>query len=195
MSVRHAILGILLKRPSYPYELSVNFTQLIGDGWQLNKSQVYQTVNKLEGEGLVECTGNKPNEHGTRRVFQVTDNGKKEYQRWRSTMSQKIRPLRDDLLIRIALATQEDADELLEAVDLRRLLCAERLREYSEIELNLIPLEKACSWEEAGPALSMSAALEQLNSEIRWLGIARSTIVRIKNEGAAQSELQAICEA
>ncbi len=182
MSVKHAILGILIKRPSYPYELSVKFTQTIGYAWQLNKSQVYQTVYKLEDEGLVERTNNKPNLNGARWVFQITDNGKKEYVRWRSTMSQRVRPLRDDLLIRVALATHEDANELLQAVNLRKLLCAEKLREYTERESMLVPLEKARRWEEAGSTLSMKAALDQLNSEIRWLGLVGETIERLTHE-------------
>ncbi len=85
MSVRHAILGILLKRPSYPYELSVSFDHLVGYAWLLKKAQVYQTVERLEAEGLLERTQANPNARGTRWIYRVTPAGKAVYERWRAT--------------------------------------------------------------------------------------------------------------
>lgn len=184
MSVRHAILGILLKRPSYPYELSVSFDHLVGHAWLLKKAQVYQTVERLEAEGLVERTQANPNARGARWIYKVTPAGAAVYERWRATSSTKPRPLRDELLIKIALAREEDADDILQAIDLRTLLCAERLREYTEMESKLVPLEEVRRWEEAGPALSMNAALSQINAELGWLATARQAILQLKERGA-----------
>lgn len=179
MAVRHAILGILLKRPSYPYELSLNFEQLVGFAWQLSKSQVYQTVERLEREGLVERVANDPGARGPRWIYGVTEAGRREYERWRATSSTKPRPVRDELLIKTALATQEDADDLLRAIHLRRLLLAEKLRRYSETQSSLYPTGDARSWEEVGKALSIGATLAHLNAELAWLETASSTFERL----------------
>lgn len=179
MAVRHAILGILLKRPSYPYELSLNFERLVGFAWQLSRSQVYQTVERLERERLIERVANDPGARGPKWIYGVTEAGGREFERWRATSSTKPRPVRDELLIKTGLATQEDADDLLQAIHLRRLLLAERLRRYSETQPSLYPASDARSWEEVGTALSMGAALAQLNAELAWLDTASAMLDRL----------------
>ncbi len=179
MSVKFAILGLLLKRPSYPYELSITFRERIGYAWELNRGQVYQTVYRLEEEGLVERVESKPNAHGIKWIYRVTELGRKEYDRWRSDSTDRNRPLRDDLLLKIAMATPEDADHLMWMIDRRERVCAERLQEYTEFEADQVPLDEAVSWEEVGPTLSTSAALARLNSEMIWLAQARKTLMRL----------------
>lgn len=184
MSVKHAILGILLERPSYPYELSVRFEKTISHAWQLNRGQVYQTVYRLEDEGYVERIDTKPNAHGQKVIYQVSEQGRDEFDRWMSSRSGGVRPLRDDLLVRLALARSEDSDELLNAISRREYLCAERLTEYAEVQESMVPLDRARSWQEAAPALSMNAALAQLNAELTWLATAREMIMRLREQGS-----------
>ncbi len=188
MSVKFAILGLLLKRPSYPYELSVTFRERIGYAWELNRGQVYQTVYRLEEEGLVERVESKPNAHGIKWIYRVTELGKEEYERWRSDGTDRNRPLRDDLLLKISMATPEDADHLIWMIDKRERLCAERLQEYTEFEADRVPLEEATSWEDIGPTLSTSAALARLSSEMVWLAQARKTLMRLSNGVGTKKE-------
>ncbi len=188
MSVKFAILGLLLKRPSYPYELSLTFKQRIGCAWELNRGQVYQTVYRLEEEGLVERIESKPNAHGVKWIYQATERGKEEFERWRKGSTERTRPLRDDLLLKIAMATAEDADHLLWMIDRRERMCAERLQEYTEFEADQVPLEDASSWEDVGPTLSTHAALSQLNAEMAWLAKARNALMRLSEEVGAKRE-------
>ncbi len=104
MAVKYAILGLLIKEPSYPYELSATFKQQTGNAWGLNRGQVYQTVYRLEDEGFLERISSEPNAHGVRWIYQATELGKSEYERWLTRSDEKVRPLRDDLLLKIAMA-------------------------------------------------------------------------------------------
>lgn len=189
MSVRNAILGILIKRSRYPYQLSIDFEKLTGYTWQLNSGQLYQTVYKLEREGLVERTECNPNVHGPRWVFQITDKGRDAYKRSRLTKPQRVKPLRNDLLLEIALSESGDAPRLLDTINTRARLCKERLREYTELEAGMVPADKASSWEEVGATLSLTGALEQVQSELRWLTVARKTVERFTEAGATRNRI------
>ncbi len=182
MAVKYAILGLLIKEPSYPYELSATFKQQTGNAWELNRGQVYQTVYRLEDEGLLERISREPNAHGIKWIYRATKLGKREYERWLLSSREKVRPLRDDTLLKIAMAKPEDVNHLLRMIERQERLCAQRLQEYSEFEATLVPFEEACDWEDVGPSLITNAAMAQLNLEMRWLAEARNVLVRLKDE-------------
>ncbi len=182
MSVRHAILGILQRRPTYPYELVQKFERMLGETWQLNQGQVYQVIKKLEHEGLIERKESRPNKHGRKWTYEVTEAGKQEYSCWRGSTSDRVKPLREDLLLKIALASKDDAQELLAVIERRRWICEETLHQYQERDSVPIDLGKAKSLGEAGKALSADIANEQLKLEIRWLDMARTVVERLKDE-------------
>ena len=187
MAVKYAILGLLIKEPSYPYELSATFSQQTGNAWELNRGQVYQTVYRLEDEGLLERISSEPNAHGVKWIYRATDLGKSEYERWLLSSREKVRPLRDDTLLKIAMAKPQDVSHLLGMIERQEQLCAQRLQEYSEFEAKLVPFEEARNWEDVGPSLITNAAMAQLNLEMRWLAEARNVLVRLKDEDRASS--------
>ena len=54
MSLRHAVLGLLERRPSTGYELTRTFDRSLRASWQARHSQIYPELAKLESAGLVE---------------------------------------------------------------------------------------------------------------------------------------------
>src|SRR3954471_24217603 len=79
MSLRHAVLGLLERRPSSGYELTQTFDRSLRTSWQARHSQIYPELAKLEGAGLVEVVG-----HGARRskTYAITPAGRAELRRW-----------------------------------------------------------------------------------------------------------------
>jgi DNA-binding PadR family transcriptional regulator len=79
MSLRHAVLGLLERRPSTGYELTRTFDQSLRSSWQARHSQIYPELAKLESAGLVEVV-----EHGARRskTYAITAAGRAELRRW-----------------------------------------------------------------------------------------------------------------
>lgn len=181
MNVKFAILGLLVKRPSYPYELSLSFKERVGSAWKLSRGQVYQTVDRLEKSGLIERIGSKPNGHGDRCVYRATKRGSNEFERWLMGSTEKIRPVRDELLLKIAMAKPEDADHLLRVIERQELLCRERLHEYTELLDSLVQLEEACRWKDVGPALSTEVAIAQLEMDMNWLAKVHCTLMRLRD--------------
>ncbi len=182
MSVRHAILGILLRRPTYPYELVLTLERLLGETWQLNQGQVYLAIKKLEYEGFIEGMKEKPNKHGRKRSYRVTDKGRREFEHWQGSTSDRLRPLREDVLLKIALSADGDAHKLLEVIEERKKHCEGWLRYYEELESALVDLDKTRSFGEAGQPLSVATAKKILETEMDCLEMARCTVERLVSE-------------
>ncbi|HEX8102045.1 MAG TPA: PadR family transcriptional regulator [Solirubrobacteraceae bacterium] len=79
MSLRHAVLGLLARRPSTGYELTQTFDRSLRTSWHARHSQIYPELAKLEAADLVEVVG-----HGARRskTYGVTAAGRAALRRW-----------------------------------------------------------------------------------------------------------------
>ena len=79
MSLRHAVLGLLARRPSTGYELTQAFDRSLRASWHAGHTQIYPELAKLEAAGLVKVV-----EHGPRRskTYAITPAGHAELRRW-----------------------------------------------------------------------------------------------------------------
>jgi DNA-binding PadR family transcriptional regulator len=79
VSLRYAILGLLARRPSTGYELTLTFDRSLRTSWHASHSQIYPELGKLERAGLVEVVA-----RGARRskTYGLTGPGRDELRRW-----------------------------------------------------------------------------------------------------------------
>ncbi len=77
MALHHALLSLLEDRENYGYELRAEFERSVGPQWgQLNIGHVYQLLERLQREGLVEVVRSEPQPRRTERViYAITDDG------------------------------------------------------------------------------------------------------------------------
>jgi len=96
MSLRHAVLGLLARRPMTGYELARQFDLSLANAWHARHSQIYPELAKLEDLGLVEVV-----EQGARRsrTFDVTEAGREELRRW-LTETEPVRTQRSETGVR-----------------------------------------------------------------------------------------------
>src|SRR4051812_7873062 len=116
MSVRHAILGLLLQSPSHPYGVAARFDQQIGPAWDVNRGQVYQAISSLERDGLIEPvdpSGSGGGGSAAGPSYRTTASGAAEYERWFASPSARARPLRDGLFVKLGLSSPDDLDAVI----------------------------------------------------------------------------------
>lgn len=79
MSLRHAVLGLLARRPSTGYELTRTFDRSLRTSWHARHSQIYPELAKLAAADLVTVV-----ERGARRskTYAITAAGRAELRRW-----------------------------------------------------------------------------------------------------------------
>src|ERR1700728_2079170 len=104
MSARHALLGFLIQRSSYPYELEHRLLQRLGPAYAVNSGQLSQTLKRMEEDGLIERVDARAQGPKERHVFKATPSGAEEFERW-FAQETKVTPLsRRALTVKLALA-------------------------------------------------------------------------------------------
>ena len=79
MSVRQSLLAILGQGPCYGYQLRAEFDRRTGSTWPLNVGQIYNTLDRLERDGLVRKGETDGHGHV---YYEITDAGSAEVETW-----------------------------------------------------------------------------------------------------------------
>lgn len=107
MSLPHALLGLLNYRPATGYELKATFTNSIHFFWDATLPQIYRTLKQMEGSGWLDVTVEHQDGRPSRKVYHVTDTGRKELRRWLNEPFDMPDP-RNAMLIKVFFGNQMD---------------------------------------------------------------------------------------
>ena len=109
MSVRQSLLAILDQGPCYGYQLRGEFDRRTGSTWPLNVGQIYNTLDRLERDGLVEKA-----DHGDEGqiYYLITDAGRTEVASWLGSPVLRSSATRDELAIKLVAARKLGSDEV-----------------------------------------------------------------------------------
>lgn len=176
MSAKHALLGLLLEQPAYPYQLADRLKQRLGPAWEVNSGQLYQTIKALERDGLIERAEGEEPEREDRHVFQVTEEGEREFERFFRQGPETVRLSRRPLLVKLTLAGPRKLEQALAKIDAYEQGCAKRLAEVARLREQLPregPLVRA---DHLLLRLNLSADVVQLEGELRWARHAREML-------------------
>ena len=124
MSVRQAVLGLVIERPGYGYELDARLTERIGS-WRHSGTAVYPALRNLARDRSLRERVERP-VHDRVVWYEATDRGRAEFDAWMRTPPSLL-PLRDDLHIKIALADGGDLAFLIQQTRAQEQLCLDRL--------------------------------------------------------------------
>jgi DNA-binding PadR family transcriptional regulator len=175
MSAKHALLGLLLHRPAYPYQLADRLQGRLGPAWEINSGQLYQTIDRLERDGLIERVATTKSQED-RHVFAITDSGVDEFERWFETTTNSVRLSRRPLLVKITLGGPGRLKDALAQIDVYEIDCATRLQELSCLR-DARPAEGLkVRADHVLLRLNLSADISQLEGELRWARHAREMV-------------------
>lgn len=163
MSVRQGLLAILTQGPCYGYQLRSEFDRRTGATWPLNVGQIYNTLERLERDNLV-VRGDFDREGHVH--WTITDDGRAEVDSWFSTPLERPKATRDDLAIKLAVATT------LPGVDIEAIIRTQR--DASEAHLNTLRDAKyegpnPGTAEELAWTLLADSMILQAEADIAWL--------------------------
>ncbi|WP_404438815.1 PadR family transcriptional regulator [Microbacterium aerolatum] len=163
MSVRQSLLAILDQGPCYGYQLRAEFDRRTGSTWPLNVGQIYNTLERLERDGLVER--GEPDDQG-HVYWQITDAGSAEVAQWLSSPVARSKGTRDEVSIKLAVAAT------LPGVDVGSVIRTQRAASLSQLQS--LQQTRYADGEPDGPAelawsLVVDSMLFAAEAEIRWL--------------------------
>jgi DNA-binding PadR family transcriptional regulator len=168
LSAKHALLGLLLHRSAYPYELADRLQTRLGPAWAINSGQLYQTIHRLEQEGLIRQVTGSAEGRDDRHIFAITDSGTREFERWFEDRTEVARLSRRPLLVKVTLAGPDRLSDALKQIDAYELDCAERLRDLSRVREAVSVEEHRVRADHVLLRLNLSADMFQLEGELQW---------------------------
>jgi len=126
MSLKHALLGFLNYGPHTGYELKKVFDISVAHFWNAELSQIYPSLKSLETEGLVEMTVEVQSDRPNRKVYSITDDGRRELIEWLAIPAESDQ-VREPLLVKIFFGSSLPRPDLLtvlhkRASDLRQTI-------------------------------------------------------------------------
>jgi DNA-binding PadR family transcriptional regulator len=167
MSVRHALLALLIEGPKYGLQLRQEFEARTGEVWPLNVGQVYTTLQRLERDGMVESDS----EEGPQKGFRITGQGEAELMTWLRTPPDLSSPPRDELVIKILIAVQVPNVEVHEVIQRHRRYLVQLMQEWTR-------LKEYAADRDVEFGLVVDAELFRLDAAVRWLDAADGRIKR-----------------
>ena len=163
MSVRQSLLAILDQGPCYGYQLRAEFDRRTGSTWPLNVGQIYNTLERLERDGLVERGDADDQGHV---YWAITEAGSAEVAGWLSSPVERATGTRDELAIKLAVAAT------LPGIDVGAVIQTQRrasLAQLQELQRTKYAGAKPDSPEELAWTLVIDSMIFAAEAEVRWL--------------------------
>ncbi|WP_221585380.1 PadR family transcriptional regulator [Microbacterium sp. G2-8] len=163
MSVKRSLLAILDQGACYGYQLRAEFDRRTGGTWPLNVGQIYNTLERLERDGLVE-RGEADDEGHV--YWRITDDGRAAVAEWLASPVPASKGTRDELAIKLALAATLPGIDLAGVIHTQRRASLEHLRELNRAKYAGRSPDGA---EELAWSLVVDSMIFQAEAEVRWL--------------------------
>ncbi len=175
MSVKYAMLGILAEKDLHGYEIKSSFDEKVGDFWSLNYGQIYSTLDRLEKEDLVSHDRQVQDKRPDRKIFSITQKGKKELEEWLTTpVSNKVRALRDEFFVKLVFMDKRNPAPVLELIEKQKALYLKQMTRLTQQKVELKKRPKSA--DTLTTELLMDAGLFHAEADIRWLTLCESKI-------------------
>ena len=161
--IKAAALAVLLESPGHGYDVATRINRRMGT-WSIDPKHIYGPLGQLEDAGFVWSRKEViPEPPGYRRVFYPTEAAQEARQQWFGSRP-ALSVMRVDIHARIVFSTEDDAPELLRALD-----------EYREDLLQAIEENKQTwaaprgSWEAFALDRRRAEVDKQCRAEIEWI--------------------------
>lgn len=163
MSVRQSLLAILDQGPCYGYQLRSEFDRRAGSTWPLNVGQIYNTLDRLDRDGLVEKGDTDDQGHV---YWRITAAGSAEAQAWLARPIDRSGGARDELALKLAVSATLPGADIAEIIRVQR---EASLARKDELSARYVPMASSSDPDEVLSAVAVSAAMFAAESEVRWL--------------------------
>ena len=133
MSLKHAILSILIESEKTGYDLTKTFEGSIGYYWSASHQQIYKTLGDMHKDEWVNVTVTSQSGKPDKKLYSVTKVGEDALREW-AVLPTKSPSKKNQLLIKLLLARMVGPEPILEQLNARLKEVYVLISEYSKIE-------------------------------------------------------------
>jgi len=185
MSVRQSLLAILNQGPCYGYQLRAEFDRRTGSTWPVNVGQIYNTLDRLERDGLVRkpTADDDSDDTEAHNTFEITPAGRLEVALWLDSPVVRTTATRDELAIKLAVAVTLPGVDVTHVIAVQRTATMRTLRELTRTKNATSDPESA---EHLAWLLVVDSLIFAAEAEARWLDHCENRLTRALAAGTAR---------
>jgi DNA-binding PadR family transcriptional regulator len=191
VSMKEAVLGLVVERRGYGYDLIRRFNGRFGEAWCLNPSTVYTALDTLELDGYVigieeerrPTSSKKGPSRGRKVTYEATPAGREHFLTWLTAPIGEVEPARAEIFLKIGLATREHALALIGVLDAQINACAEALAERLSAYGLDIGSARSVSWDVAATWFINDGGISRLQADLDWLRRVRAGAEALRRHG------------
>jgi DNA-binding PadR family transcriptional regulator len=180
MSAKYAVLGLVIERPGYGYQLAQRLEERFGSS-SFAPSGVYSALDQLSRDEFVRAAGElgpgPARRSAPRMIYEATSRGVEHFEAW-ILGSSPTPPLRDELHMKIALCRPRNLPRLIDLVYGQELACIGRLRDLRQSSASDDEAHDLQDWTRLMGVLAKEAEIALWKARIEWLQSARELLRR-----------------
>lgn len=183
MSVRNALLGLLVQRPRHGYELHAAFEAVVGgeQNWDVKPAQIYTTLARLEESGLVEEEAVEQDAGPEKRIYAITPAGRLALNTWFQAGVEREHQ-RDEFFIKLMLSLVTGEAKP------RKVIQTQRTRLYQDLHQITTQRNQANPKTELARILLLDKAIMHLEADLRWLDMIEARLEEVKRQPLPEPE-------
>jgi DNA-binding PadR family transcriptional regulator len=174
MTIKYGILALLDRRPMHGYELRDELQAEIGSHYEINFGTLYRHLDRLLDDKCVTCRVVVQSGRPDRKVYSVTENGRRLWIDWLREPIQGGSVLKNDFYVKLVLsfASPIDPRDVIDRQrrsDLRLMQALTKLRRSADPSLQI-------RW-----TLLLDAAVFQTEARLKWLEVCRESLAQARS--------------
>ncbi|CAM5308932.1 hypothetical protein SGRIM119S_07295 [Streptomyces griseorubiginosus] len=157
MSLKYAVLAALLEGEASGYELSKVFDVSLANFWPATPQQLYRELERLAQDGLIEARVVQQERRPNKRLFTLTETGRRELGAFAGEPPRRPAALRDEFLIKIQAMDGTDPEATRALFEERLSWARGKLARYERVRerfLEAAPRPSTCGTPSASAPIS-----------------------------------------
>jgi DNA-binding PadR family transcriptional regulator len=186
MSAGKAVLGLVIQRPGYGYQLEQRVRERFGSA-QFVSSSIYKALGRLEKDSLIRVVGGSEvveldgAERQRRIKYEATPQGVGYFREWlRASSSAPL--VREELQLRIAFCEPHELPRLIEIIHGEEQVCLAMLSDFQRSAREAEHVEGRREWSRLMDLAVDHAEAGFWDARIRWLQDVRVFLEGLREE-------------
>lgn len=174
MSVKHALLALLYQQPMHGYELGKQLNLVVSAEWDVKPGQIASTLARLNEAALVDYEVEEIDDAPDRKVYFITDHGRRELESWYRSPEVREYRLGDAFYLKLVLSLVGGP------VSPEDVLMAQRRELYQQLHQATEIKQKADHHTQLPWILLLESAIMHLEADVRWIDMCDARLGDLK---------------
>ncbi|MEU0031118.1 PadR family transcriptional regulator [Streptomyces sp. NPDC006335] len=172
MALRNAVMAALLRGEASGYDLAKAFDATVANFWMSTPQQLYRELERMEAEGLVTARVVEQKRRPNKRLFSLTEAGRKAVHAYTAEPLGKPAVVRDELLVKVQCVDVGDMEAVRTAIAERMQWATAKLAGYERLRQRLLDGRSEEAYfaeaEHIGPYLTLLRGMSFERENLQW---------------------------